>query len=477
MRLMRLTLALAAVAGLAGGEAEERREEIRGELQQLAERTHLSKAFNLIHELVAPSVVSIHINQQRLTWNRSEGTIERREVEVGEGSGFVVHSDDEHSYLLTNAHVALQSNRNQEFIRDHQDRPVWHSLIRVVLNDKRMYEGIPVGVDPETDIAVLKIAEPGLPAIEWGDSDEVEVGDWVLALGYPLGVGYSASAGIISATGRSTGIYRAEQGYEAFLQTDAAINPGNSGGPLVDVRGRIVGVNSNIISGHGKNIGIGFAIVSNLARTVAEDIIADGRVSRPMIGIQMSVLAPADVEELGLERPRGVKIEFVMPKSPAEEAGLEAGDVVVGVDGREVAGMQQFRTRIASARIGQTVEVAVLRDGEERNLAVEPMSWEAYHRLVADGPAGERLGVVGLASFGFKIRKDHLRGVKVVGVEEGGPAAEAGLRVGDRILRVGGLGFVENADDLAALDERADELVMEVYRRNRVVLMRIRKGE
>ena len=349
-----------------------RRAEIREQLTHLTAAKQLSRSFNLIHELVAPSVASIHINQALLQLNRNSGNIEKREIEVGEGSGFVVSSDQEYSYLLTNAHVVLQSNRNKEFIRDDSGSPVWHGTIRVSLSDNRVVDAEGVGADTQTDLAVLRIPVAQLPAVTWGDSDATGVGDWVLALGYPLGVGYSASAGIISAKARSTGIYRNESGYESFLQTDAAINPGNSGGPMLNLNGEVVGVNANIISRSGASVGLGFAIPANLAKRVAEDLVNDGKVSRPMIGIQMAPVDPAIAEEQQLRNRFAVTIRRVMPGSPAAEAGLKPGDIILAIEGQSVAGIEQFRTRIASARINEPLAMAIWRNNAEENITVIP---------------------------------------------------------------------------------------------------------
>ena len=232
------------------------RDQARAELRQLAaESTRLSRCFNLVHELVGPSVVSIRTKERQvvLTW----GGRAVREVDAGEGSGFIVAADAKQAWILTNAHVVVQSDGQNGFQRKRDGSYAGYDRLRVVLHDNREADATYVGVDVPSDLALIRVPIGGLPAAEWADSEQVHVGDWVLALGYPLGVGYSASAGIVSATDRSTGIYEAVGGFESFIQTDTAINPGNSGGPLVDIQGRIVGVNSNIKSSTGANIGLG----------------------------------------------------------------------------------------------------------------------------------------------------------------------------------------------------------------------------
>jgi len=344
-----LTGLLAAVAlPLVAQEAESSRAEMRAELDTLADRVVLPRAFNLIHQLVGPSVVSIHTSEQVML-TRFGRPVDTREMEVGEGSGFVFHSDEESSWVLTNAHVAMRTDRRQQFVLDAEGQPVPYDAIQIPTIGGAMHEAVPVGADIQTDLAVLRCDIPDLPMIEWGDSDAAQVGDYVAALGHPLEIGYSATFGNISATEKSTGVYERQGGYESFIQTDAAINPGNSGGPLVDLRGQVIGVNANIVTRGGGNIGIGFAIPASLARRVAEDLRDDGRVSRPMVGITMAALSPAEAKQLGVPNPQAVRVTLVVPGSPAESAGLQDGDLVLAVDEIEVVGTQQLRSRIAAA--------------------------------------------------------------------------------------------------------------------------------
>ena len=250
-----LILLLIATSLIHAGE-DNRREKLRSELKEASkELERFSRAVNLIHELVAPSVVSIHTKEQRIYTNVRSREWTKREVEVGEGSGFVFHSDEQASWIITNAHVVVQTNNEQEFVAGPDGKLVTYDRVQVVLSDNRELEAEYVGVYVESDLAVLKVKMPHLPALDWDDSDQTKVGDWVVALGYPLGIGYSATSGIVSATDRSIGIYQSIRGFDSFIQTDAAINPGNSGGPLVDSRGRVIGINASIKSSTGANIG------------------------------------------------------------------------------------------------------------------------------------------------------------------------------------------------------------------------------
>lgn len=429
---------------------------MQAELERINQTVTLGRAFNLIHQLVGPSVVSIHLTaRQQVVDNLWQ--VRTREIQVGEGSGFVVFSDATSSWILTNAHVVVRLSGEREFLHDRTGAPAWHGSIRVELNDRRSHVATPVAVDEQTDMALLKIEEPNLPAVDWGDSDAVLVGDWVLALGYPLGVGYSASAGIISATGRSTGVYQRNAGYEAFLQTDAAINPGNSGGPLVNLRGQVVGVNSNILSTTGASVGLGFAISGNLARNVAEDLRLHGRVLRPMVGIQFD-------EETDL------RVAMVMPHSPAADAGLKAGDLVLSVNGKLLSERNQFRTTVASTRVGQKLEITVERAKKQVTVTVTPIAWEEFDRRALKSLEGDAEAVAGT---GLKIIDDQQQGILIVSVEAETPAQRAGLRAGDRIVGIDDT-RAESVKEVQRLLKRQSTTV-HVIRDRRIVSIPLRK--
>jgi serine protease Do len=261
------------------------------------------------------------------------------------GSGVIV--DAQKGYVLTNNHVVDQV-----------------ASVQIKTKDGRPFSAKVIGRDPATDIAVLRIQSPaGLKAITFGDSDALEVGDFVLAIGNPFGLGQTVTSGLVSALGR-TGL--GKQGYEDFIQTDAAINPGNSGGALVNLRGELVGINSAIISPAGGNVGIGFAIPVSMARRVMEQIVETGRVQRGRIGISLRELNPST--DGG--RSEGARIAEVSPGSPAETAGLRKGDIVLRVDDRPIHSAAQLRNRIGLARIGEQVRLTVERSGTAQNVTV-----------------------------------------------------------------------------------------------------------
>ena len=454
---------------IARATAREELKSLGGELQKV------SRVFNLIHSVVAPSVVAIHTRSQEPGLLRTPfggvyngGT---REIEVGEGSGFVFSADEKFSYLITNSHVVLRLNEQQQFERDRNGRYIGYDRIAVELNDGREIDAEYVGWSVETDLAVLKIPLAHLPAIEWADSDKVHVGEWVLALGYPLGVGYSATSGIISATDRSTGIYRPVGGFESFIQTDAAINPGNSGGPLVDITGHIIGVNSNILSRTGSNVGLGFAIPSNLVRRVAEDLLAHGEVRWPGIGVDAEELSAEQATAAGL--PAGVAVRFahVYPNTPAAVCGLEAGDVVLTMGGMKVGGQMQFRARLATCRIGQEVPITVWRGNKSLDKQVIPVALEDIRKKRLSSKVQDETE---LKAFGLRLGVDGQPGLVITDVAATGLAAQAGLEAGDRVMAEAKVGNLRASEDLAALAKR-QEITLQVYKDGRTFWLRMRR--
>ena len=284
-----------------------------------------------------------------------QGQVQEREVPQGVGSGVIISAD---GYILTNNHV-VQDSRGGDADK-----------ILVRLSDETELEAKLIGRDPQTDIAVIKVETNDLPFIKVADSDEIMVGDIVFAIGNPLGVGLTVTSGIISATERSIGIY-GHDGYEDFIQTDAAINQGNSGGALVDIEGRLIGINSAIKSTSGGSIGLGFAIPSDLAIQTATQLTQSGEVKRGLIGIRMSTLDPRVAEAMGVAGTKGVLIEEVIENFPAKEAGLSHGDIITQINERKVDDPNDIRLEVSTTALGDSVQVTLLRDSKEMTFDVK----------------------------------------------------------------------------------------------------------
>jgi serine protease Do/serine protease DegQ len=282
-----------------------------------------------------------------------EPEIEERRVPQGTGSGVIV---SEEGYILTNNHVVI----------DQQGEDADEILVR--LNDGRELSAEIIGRDPKTDVAVLKVNAPGLPALKLADSDRIEVGDVVFAIGNPMGVGTTVTQGIVSARDRAIGIYGRE-GYENFIQTDAAINVGNSGGALVDTNGRLIGINSAILSRSGGSIGIGFAIPSNLVVSVTRQLTEFGEVKRGFLGVSISDVTPDMAEAFGLDKAQGVLIDDVEEGLAAEKAGLRRGDIVTSVNDKAVRNINELRVRVGQIPPGTEVRIGTVRDGKKKTVS------------------------------------------------------------------------------------------------------------
>ncbi|TVR11673.1 MAG: DegQ family serine endoprotease [Salinarimonadaceae bacterium] len=349
------------------------------------------------------------------------------------GSGVIV--DAQAGYILTNAHVVADATE-----------------IAVTLKDRRRFTAELVGSDRGTDIALLKIEAEDLSALDFADSDTLRVGETVYAIGNPFGLGQTVTSGIISALGRS-GI--SVEGYEDFIQTDASINPGNSGGALINADGRLVGINTAIITPGGGNVGIGFAVPINMASAVMSQLAEHGEVRRGRIGVAIQDLTPDLAEALGIAESFGAVVSSVEEGSPASAAGLQAGDVVLAVDGRPVSGSSDLRNRVGLAPLGSTVEIRLWRDGEEANVSV---------RIEAPGEAARhdmRATPERLAGARFE---DTSQGVVVAAVEPGSPAAQAGLRQNDVILAVNRRPVTSVAELNEALAATAGTIALDLIR-------------
>lgn len=436
---------------------------------EVAAAAELSNAFVRLADEVTPGVVRIEVSRpmptmaqrtpqggQRLPdffrFFEPEGeappqTQERGEppIQWGGGSGFII-SDD--GYILTNDHVVSGAQ-----------------TVRVYLTDRRYFDARVVGTDPFTDVAVVKIdVAEALPTLALGNSDEVRVGEWVMAVGNPgFGAGtqldYTVTSGIISARGRGLQLIRRElqrefgpnpqgpdlSGYaiEDFIQTDAVINPGNSGGPMVDLSGRVVGINSAIASATGYYQGYGFAIPINLARRVMEDLIEYGHVKRPRLGVTIEDVSPEDAEAFGLPSVSGVLIQTVPSDGPAAAAGIQQGDVVVAIDGQPIGYVGQLQATVAQHRPGERVDVTVIRNGERRTLTVrldeapindlqartEPEVRVAEQRIgIAVGP----LNAERAREYGY----EQPGGVVITDVVPGSPAARRTLGRGLKVVSI-----------------------------------------
>jgi len=361
----------------------------------------------------------------------------------GLGSGVIVTQD---GYILTNNHVI-----------DHA------SEVKVALQDGREYSAKVVGTDPKTDLAVIKIDAKDLPAIQMTDSEQIEVGDAVLAIGNPFGIGQTVTTGIVSATGRSAiGL-----DYEDFIQTDAAINPGNSGGALVDVEGRLVGVNTAILSRSGGNQGIGFAIPTNLARDVMENLISDGKVTRGYLGVMIQDLNPVLAKKFNAEGRNGALVGEVSPRGPAEKAGLESGDVITEFAGKAVRDSRNLKLQVARVKPGQSVDVKLLRDGQEKTLSVAVGELPDAKKLASNDRGDSKaedngtLDGVAVDDLNRRVRQEfdipnNVQGALITNVDRNSAAAEAGLKAGDVIIEIN-REKVSSADDAVKLTERATD--------------------
>jgi serine protease Do len=337
------------------------------------------------------------------------------------GSGVIVSPE---GYILTNNHVVAGATE-----------------ILVTTSDKRQYKARVVGTDPKTDLAVLKVDATNLPAITIADSSKVQVGDYALAIGDPFGVGETVTMGIVSATGRTNlGI----EDYEDFIQTDAPINPGNSGGALVNDRGELIGINTAILShGSGGNEGVGFAIPTNLARNIMDQIVSNGKVTRAYMGAYIQGVSPELAKAFGEAAPRGALVGDVEPGSPAQKSGLEKGDIVVALDGKPITDSNQLRMSISMMAPGTTANLKVWRNGSEHDIAVKLGELPAENERASAAPENPQGALEGVTVENVTDQTaqqlglpDRTKGVVVTDINPSSPVADSGLQRGDVIQEV-----------------------------------------
>ena len=435
-------------------------------------------SFSAIAKKTMPVVVNVSTTTQRASrtgggtlggldpfedfFNRFFGEAQPRETpQRSLGSGIVISKDGE---ILTNYHVV----RNAD-------------VIRVKLADQTEHDAKLVGKDERTDLALIKITKGAnnLPVAKWGDSTNIEVGDWVVAIGNPFGLELTVTAGIVSAKGRVIGAGP----YDRFIQTDASINPGNSGGPLIDMQGEVVGVNTAIFSQSGGNVGIGFAIPVDLARKVVEQLRKNGRVVRGWLGIRAQEPTPQQASSLGLSRRVGVAalVTEVAENSPAAEAGIKPGDVIWEFNGKPLPKSQDFPSLVADTSPGQKVTLKILRDKSERAVTVRISELPEEREVVTQADGRD-------AELGLRVQKvtpelsrrhglSTTKGVIVVEVQPGSPADQAGMEVGDVIREVNQrpVNTTKDFEQSVRQGKRGERIVLLVQRGENTVSLALKR--
>ncbi|RUO26643.1 serine endoprotease DegQ [Aliidiomarina minuta] len=399
-------------------------------------------------EEVTPAVVNISVQGTRATQQRIPDAFRfffgpnapreeaREQPFQGLGSGVIIDADA--GYVVTNNHVISDATE-----------------ITVTLKDGRQFNAEVLGRDEQSDIALLKIENgSNLTAISMGDSDAMRVGDFVVAIGNPFGLGQTVTSGIVSALGRGGfGIDRLEN----FIQTDAAINRGNSGGALVDLKGNLIGINTAILGSHGGNIGIGFAIPSNMMNNLVEQILEHGEVRRGVLGVRGGDLTQELASALEISRTRGAWVSEVLPESAAEKAGIEAGDVIISMQGRSLNSFAELAARVGSMGAGRTISLGVLRDGEEINIDVELLERDTQVTASLVHPAlqGAQLSSA-----------DNQQGVRITAVESNTPAERIGLQEDDLIIAVNRQRVTSLGELRRMLDDTSGVVALHVRRGN-----------
>jgi serine protease Do len=412
----------------------------------------LNDAFHTVSKTVTPSVVFVKVEMDQESDSQDDGNqffhrffgpdfkfdMPKRGPEIGAGSGVIITAN---GYILTNNHVVTSAKKNG---------------IKVQLSDTREYKAKLIGTDKYTDLAVIKIDADNLPVATLGNSDDVEVGHIVFAIGAPLGLKSTMTQGIVSALGRNIGIIGDEYGIENFIQTDAAVNPGNSGGPLVNINGEVVGINSAIATTNARYQGYSFAIPLNLAKQVANDIIKYGKFRRGFLGVGIRPVDAVTAKAAGLDKAKGVWVENVTKDAAGDKAGVEYGDIILTVDGKEVNSPQDLQTTVASKHPGSVVMLGIWRDKKIIEKKAELGSRDEEAETVAEKVKNDKggsdsesdaekvvtvkeLGVT-VKSIDSKIKKRYEveKGVMVSDIEDMSPAQDRGLKKGDVVTEVGG---------------------------------------
>jgi Do/DeqQ family serine protease len=408
-------------------------------------------------EQVTPAVVNIAVLSrspeqdnpmlQDPFFRRFFGLPEASRPQISAGSGVIV--DAQRGHVLTNHHV----------VKDAQQ-------VAVTLKDGRRVEASVLGSDAGTDVALLKIEPDNLKALALGDSDALRVGDYVLAIGNPFGLGQTVTSGIVSALGR-TGLDI--EGYEDFIQTDASINPGNSGGALINLKGELIGINTAIVGPTGGNVGIGFAVPSNMVRAVMRQLVKYGEMRRGRVGVTTQDIAPELGKTLGAQASHGAEVVEVAKNSPADKAGLRPADVIIAVNGRTVRGSSDLRNQVGLIPVGEELELKVLREGQMRTLRVR-----VENLRTAEATGRESLPELAGATVGNAERNGRPEAVTVIDVERGSPAWSRGLRSGDIIVAVN-RAKVRTTRDLAAALQAQGGLVLTVVRGEYVFTVLLRR--
>jgi serine protease Do len=372
------------------------------------------------------------------------------------GSGFILNRE---GYIVTNNHVVENA-----------------SDIKVSLSDKEEYDAKVIGRDPKTDVALIKIeAKKDLPAASLGDSNKLRVGEWVMAIGNPFGLGHTVTTGIVSAKGRIIGAGP----YDNFIQTDASINPGNSGGPLFNMNGEVVGINTAIIA---TGQGIGFAIPINVAKELLVSLREKGRVVRGWLGVQVQRITPDLAKSFGLERERGALVADVMPDTPAAKAGIERGDIIIEFNGHKIEEMNDLPRVVASTPPNTDVPVRLLRKGQEKTVQVRVAEMKEERVAEGGGTLEENLGMAVqelTPEIARSLGMSESKGVVVTNVEDGSPADEAGVQRGDVVLEVNQKKIQTVQDYRAAIGRvgGSDSLLLLVRRGNNVLYVAMKMGK